>query len=155
MRAWPFAIALPLLAGCVEDSATLQLAGPEHALTVQLRQPYFWRKTVDVEVLMSRQPDCLRRSRLDPMALAEVGVEVWRPDEGEFAEPILLLKQGAQYHAVSTKTCEMQRFRTPPQKPGARVGTFRLEGERLKFAAAPVSRPAAAPLNPPPAAPPQ
>ena len=141
--AWPLLIALPLLAGCKNESATLQLAGPDYALTLQMRQAWFWSQAVDLEVVMSRQPDCLRRSRLDGAALAEVSVEVLRPEAGEFAEPILILRQGARFYAVSTQNCEMQRFKAPPPKPGTRLGTFRLEGEKLKFVGAPAPRPAA------------
>lgn len=141
-------IALPLLAGCKNESATLQLAGPDHALTLLVRQPWFWKQEADIEVVMSRQPDCLRRSRLDVVALGEISVDVLRPDEGEFAEPILILGQGARFYAVSTKNCEMQRFKAPPSKPGTQLGTFRLDGEKLKFVAAP-------PATPSPAAPAQ
>ncbi len=140
--------ALLLLAGCKNESATLQLAGPDHALTLLVRQPWFWKQEADIEVVMSRQPDCLRRSRLDVVALGEISVDVLRPDEGEFAEPILILGQGARFYAVSTKSCEMQRFKAPPSNPGMQLGTFRLDGEKLKFVAA-------SPATPSPAAPAQ
>lgn len=157
MRAWPLLIPLPLLAGCMNETASLQFAGPDHALTLQARQAWFWRPEVDLEIVMSRQPDCQRRSRLDSAAAEDIGVEVLRPDEGEFAEPILILRQGTRFYAVSTKNCEMQRFQAPPPKPGMRLGSFRLEGEKLKFVAAPASMAPkqSAPASPPPAAPPQ
>ncbi len=157
MRVWPLLIALPLLAGCKNETASLQFSGPDNALTLQMRQTWFWDETVALEVVMSRQPDCHRRSRLDSVALAEASVDVLRPDAGEFAEPILILKQGARFYAVSTKNCEMQRFKATPEKPGTRLGAFRLEGEKLKFVAAPANTPPApaAPVSPPPAAPQQ
>ncbi|MBZ0144459.1 MAG: hypothetical protein K8F56_12850 [Rhodocyclaceae bacterium] len=136
MRAWMLLIALPLLAGCKNETASLQFAGPDHALTLQMRQAWFWEQTADLEVVMSRQPDCQRRSRLDSVALAEVSVDVLRPEAGAYAEPILILRQGARFYAVSTQNCEMQRFKAPPEKPGTPLGTFRLEGERLRFVAA-------------------
>lgn len=142
MRAWPLLIALPLLAGCKNETASLQLAGPDHALTLQVRQAWFWRKEADIDVIMTRQPDCLRRSRLDGTTLAAISVEVMRPEAGEFAEPILIIRQGTNFYAVSTQNCEMQRFKAPPQKPGTRLGAFRLEGEKLKFVAAPPATPA-------------
>ena len=153
MRAWPLLIALPLLAGCKNETASLQFAGPDNALTLQMRQAWFWRQEVDLEVVMSRQPDCQRRSRLDSVALAEVSVEVLRPEAGEYAEPILILKQGTRLYAVSTQNCELQAFKVPPQKTGTLLGSFRLEGEKLKFVAAPTPRPAqpATPASPPPA----
>lgn len=142
-RSWPMLAALPLLAGCINDTASLQFAGPDHALTLQARQQWFWKQEADLEVVMARQPDCLRRSRLDPVPLGEVAVDVLLPAEGEFAEPILVLRQGARYYAVGTKNCELQRFSAPPPSPGTRLGTFRLEGEKLKYIAAPVSPPPA------------
>jgi len=150
MRAWPLLIALPLLAGCKNETASLQFSGPDNALTVQLRQAWFWSQEAEVEVVMVRQPECHRRSRLDSVALAEVNVEVLRPDEGVFAEPILILKQGASLYAISTQNCEMQRFKAPPEKTGTRLGAFRLEGEKLKFFSAPAPKPAAqtAPASP-------
>ena len=155
--AWPLLIALPLLAGCRNETASVQFTGPDNALTLQMRQTWFWEETVELEVVMSRQPDCHRRSRLDSVALAEVSVDVLRPEAGEYAEPILILKQGARFYAVSTKNCEMQRFKAAPEKPGARLGTFRLEGEKLKFIAETAIKPPApaVPASPPPAAPQQ
>lgn len=155
MRPWSLLIALPLLGGCLNETASLQFAGPDHALTLQARQSWFWRQAVDLEVVMSRQPDCLRRSRLDAVAPDEIVVDVLRPDAGEFAEPILILRQGTRFYAVSTQNCEMQRFKAPPPQPGTPLGSFRLEGEKLRFVAAPRPAATAAPANPPPAAPPQ
>lgn len=151
--AWLLLAALPLLAGCRNETASLQLAGPDHALTLQMRQAWFWSKAVELEVVMTRQPDCLRRSRLDGTTLTEVDVEVLRPDAGEFSEPILVLRQGADFYALGTQNCEMQRFKTPPQKPGTRLGAFRLEGGKLRYVAAPMPKApdAAAPVSPPPA----
>lgn len=148
MRAWPLLIALPLLAGCKNETASLQFAGPGNALTLQMRQAWFWDPSVDLEVVMARQPDCQRRSRLGSVALAEVNVEVLQPGAGDYAEPILILRRGAQFYALSTQNCELQPFKAPPQATGTLLGAFRLEGEKLKFVAAP----APAPASPPPAA---
>lgn len=152
MRAWSLLIALPLLAGCKNETASLQFAGPDNALTLQMRQAWFWEQTADLEVVMARQPDCQRRSRLGSVALAEVNVEVLRPEAGDYAEPILILRRGAQFYAVSTQNCELQSFKAPPQATGTSLGTFRLEGEKLKFVAAPPPRTAPAPASPPAAA---
>jgi len=153
-------VLLPLLlAGCLDDTASVRLGGNDHALTLQARQPYFWSQAVELEVVMSRQPDCHRRSRLAGATIADLGVEVFRPDEGEFAEPILILRRGADFYAVSTKSCEMQKFKAPPVKHGKRLGIFQREGGKLEFAAAPVPRapapaPAPAPSGPPSVSPP-
>lgn len=149
MKARP-ALLLPLLlAGCMNETASLQFAGPDHALTLQVRQSWFWSPEVELEAVMSRQPDCQRRSRLDGAPAGDFKVDVLRPDEGEFAEPILILRQGANAYAVSTANCEMQKFASLPAKPGTRLGTFQREGGKLKFVAAPPAPPT------PPAAQPQ
>lgn len=148
--------ALPLLAGCVDDTASLRLGGNDHALTLQARQAWFWKQEADLEVVMARPPDCLRRSRLEPVALGALAVDVLRPEEGVFAEPILILRQGTRFYAVSTKNCELQPFRAAPASPGTPLGTFRLEGKKLAFHPAPAKAAApAAPASPPPAAPAQ
>ncbi|MBM3391685.1 MAG: hypothetical protein FJY34_06885 [Betaproteobacteria bacterium] len=140
MRAYYLLPAALLLGGCFDDTASLRLGGNDHALTLQARQPYFWSQTVELEAVMSRQPDCHRRSRLDAVTLNEVSVDVYRPEAGEHAEPILLLKQGANFYAVSTANCELQKFKAAPAKPGTRLGTFRREGEKkLKYAPAPAT----------------
>lgn len=130
-----------LLAACMDGAASLQLAGTGQTLTVQARQPYFWNKAIEVTVVMSRQPDCLRRSKLDGSTADALNVEVFRPDAGDFAEPILILRQGAAFFALSTKNCELQRFATAPAKPGTRLGVFQRKGEQgLEFVAAAPSR---------------
>jgi hypothetical protein len=99
------AAAAALLAGCKDESASMRLAGPEHALTLVMRQDYPWSKEYRFEAVMVRTPDCHRRSRLDSVAPGEVRVDVHRPPEGVFAEPILILKEGAKHYAVSTQNC--------------------------------------------------
>lgn len=149
----PMLSAALLLAGCMNESATLALDGKDHGLTLQARQPWFWDQKVDLEVVMSRLPDCQRRSRLDAAMPAEIALEVFRPEAGEFAEPILILRQGARHYALGLANCEVQAFKAVPQKPGALLGTFRMEGKQLRFNAAPAPRAASAAATPPPSAP--
>lgn len=152
-----------LLAGCMNESATLALDDKEHRLTLQVRQPWFWEQKVELEVLVSRLPDCQRRSRIGTAMPAEVALDVLRPDPGEFAEPILVLRQGSRHFALGLATCEIQPFKAAPKNPGTPLGAFRMEGTKLKFNAAPAPRPApaAAPATAapapatPPTAPPQ
>lgn len=141
-----------LLAGCKDESASLLFTGPEQALTLNARQAWPWSKELELEVVMARQPDCQRRSRLGHVPLSEVRVEVFRPPEGVYAEPIVILRQGNNHYAVSGQNCETQAFKTVPQELGVRLGSFDREGGRLKFAAAP--KPAAT-VTPAPAAPQQ
>ncbi len=143
-RLWGLLGASMVLTACMDGAASLRLAGNDQTLTLQARQPYFWNRSVEVAVVMSRQPDCLRRSRLDGSTVDGLNVEVFRPDAGDFEEPILILRQGAVFYAVSTRSCELQKFRTAPAKSGTRLGVFRRKGEQgIEFvtAAPPVSVP--------------
>ncbi|HNQ56854.1 MAG TPA: hypothetical protein PKH27_04955 [Candidatus Desulfobacillus denitrificans] len=149
-------LALPLLlAGCMNESATYYLDGREQSLTLQAKQPWFWDQRVDLEVVLSRLPDCQRRSRLDGAMPAEIALEVLRPEAGEFAEPILILRQGGRHYALGLANCELQAFAAAPQKPGALLGAFRMEGRQLKFNAAAAPKPPPAPAAATPAAAPQ
>lgn len=139
--------ALPL-AGCMDDSATFYVDGRERSLTVQARQRWFWDPQVELEVVMSRLPDCQRRSRLGSVLPAEIALQVYRPESGEFAEPILILRQGGAHYALGQANCELQPFRTAPQRLGTLLGTFRVEGRRLRFAPAPAPTPAPAAATP-------
>ena len=146
----PLILALPmLLAGCVNESATYYPDGRGQSLTVQARQPWFWDQRVELEVVMSRLPDCQRRSRIASAMPGEIAPEVFRPAAGEFAEPILILRQGGRHHALGLANCELQTFKAPPEKAGVLLGTFRMAGRRLRFDAAPAPQPAPARATPP------
>ncbi|MCK6382913.1 MAG: hypothetical protein L6Q52_01020 [Rhodocyclaceae bacterium] len=138
----PLMLALPLLlAGCMNESATCYLDGREQSLTLQAKQPWFWEQRVELEVVMSHLPGCQRRSPLESAMPAEIALEVFRPEAGEFSEPILILRQGGRYYALGLANCELQAFKASPQKPGSLLGAFRMEGRQLKFKAAPSPAP--------------
>lgn len=156
IRPAPAVLALAVaavLAGCKDQSASMMISGPEHALTLSARQPYPWSREFVLEVVMARLPECHRRSRMDGASADEFRVDVFRPAEGVYAEPILLLQQGGEHYALSTRSCEMQRFSKPPTEIGSRLGSFALDGGELKFVAAPALRAAAAPVAIPAAQP--
>lgn len=125
------------MTACKEESASLLLDGPHHALTLDIHQPWPWSHEFELEAIMARLPDCQRRSRLDNAALGDIRVDVFRPPAETYAEPILIVRQGANSYAVSEKSCELQRFKEPPKDPGVKLGTFSIEGGALKFTPAP------------------
>lgn len=145
----PLLWALPalLLAGCVNESATYHFDGREKGLTLLAKQPWFWDQRLDLEVVMSRLPICQRRSPLEAAMPGGIALDVFRPEAGEFSEPILVLRQGGRHYALGLDNCELQAFKTLPQKPGLLLGTFRMEGRHLKFSAAPSPVPAATPSS--------
>lgn len=148
-RCWGLLGISLILTACVDGAASLQLAGKDQTLTLQARQPYFWNKTVEVAVVMSRQPDCLRRSKLDGSTADGMNVEVFRPDAGDFEEPILILRQGAAFYAVSTQNCEVQKFRMAPARPGTRLGVFQRKGDQdIEFVASSLAQPSGTRPNP-------
>ncbi len=136
-------------AGCKDESASLLLDGPYHALTLNIRTQWWWSKEFELEAIMARLPDCQRRSRLDNAALGDIRVDVFRPPAETYAEPILIVRQGANSYAVSDKSCELQRFKEPPKDTGVKLGTFSIETGALKFTPAPppVSAPTSAPAK--------
>ena len=149
-------LALPLLlAGCMNESATYYLDGREQSLTLQAKQPWFWDQRVDLEVVLSRLPDCQRGGGRGAPSPAEIARGVLRPGGGKSAEPILIPRRGGRHYALGLANCELQAFAAAPQKPGALLGAFRMEGRQLKFNAAAAPKPPPAPAVATPAAAPQ
>lgn len=138
LRPW-FALALlPLLGGCIDDAASWQINGREHALTLIREQKWFWDNTVQLYVVAARLPDCQRRHKLTPASASQATVEVFIAGENAY-----VLRQGARLYAVETKTCEgFQKLDgEPPGGLGAKVGSFRESGDKLRFVAEAVPAP--------------
>jgi hypothetical protein len=154
MRGFAIAVLAGLaLLGCRNEAASLRFPGPDHALTLSVRQPWPWSKELELEAVMQRLPDCHRRSRLEAAAPAEVKVDLYQPPEDVFEEPILILKQGARHYALSTRNCEVQRFKAAPKALGSRLGSFDMAGGKLRYLAAPPPRQMVAAQPPAPATP--
>lgn len=120
----------PLLAGCVDDSATYHIDGNQHVLTVRATQDYFWSKEVRLELIASRMPDCQRRIALGRLAPDELELELFASGENEYT-----LRAGEQAWRVETQGCS--ELTAPETVTGQPLGLFHLdEHKKLIFEAA-------------------
>lgn len=124
------AAALPLLAGCINDGASLQVGGAMHSLSLVRAQPLFWRKKVELHVVVQRMPDCQRRHHLQPATVRTATAEVYSAGEGTY-----LLKQGPHLYLFETVTCEgFQKLKELPAGGlGEKLGDFREENGAFRF----------------------
>ena len=138
-----------MLTACVDDSASYYVDGAtkNHALTLHRAQPHFWGGDIDVELILSRWPDCQRRLVLAQMPADEVEIELLSAGDN-----VWTLRAGKQLWQVETQSCT--QYADVKGDPGELIGVFRVDGDKLVFEAA-VSAPAdaAAPAAPAAAAP--
>lgn len=127
-----------LLGGCIDQATSVRMSDPRDAITVAVVQPYFWKKEVKLEMVMSRLTECQRRFRFGAMLPSAVKVEVYQPPEGMFAEKIFIVHQGGINYALSPVYCEIQPFKETPKDLGQALGKFVFEGEKLVFKASPL-----------------
>lgn len=135
MKTWPRllpVLAVPLLAACVNDSASYQSEDKAVSMTLIRQQRWLWDKKVDAAMVVARMPDCQRRHKMEPLA-REARIELWQPGPGTF-----ILKQGNALTVTETQTCEgwQQLQAEPPGGLGRQLGTFQPEGGKLRFVAA-------------------
>ena len=94
-------LAAPLLTACVNDGATYEIDGTrEHVLSLIREQSYFWDSKVELYLVVSRMPTCLRRHSLGP-GTAKTRVEVYQVPSGAF-----IIKAGKRLYATETQTCD-------------------------------------------------
>ncbi|MBL8405333.1 MAG: hypothetical protein JNL16_12385 [Dechloromonas sp.] len=123
-------LALPLLSACVNDGATYEVDGTrEHGLSLIREQPYFWDSKINLYLVVSRMPACMRRHSLG-MGTEKTKVEVYQVPSGAF-----VVKVGKKMFATETQTCESfaKMDSEPPEGLGTLMGTFRLKKGVLVF----------------------
>lgn len=132
LRSWllPLAV-LPLLAACVNDSASYQDARKERSITLIRQQRWLWDKTVDAAVVVARLPDCQRRHDLGKIS-PRATIELWQPGPGTY-----VLRQGQRLILTETQTCEgwRQLEEEPPGGLGLQLGAFAPDDGKLRFQA--------------------
>ncbi|HEX6735278.1 MAG TPA: hypothetical protein VF096_10730 [Azonexus sp.] len=117
-------LAAPLLAACVNDGATYEIDGTrEHVLSVIREQPYFWDSKVELYLVVSRMPACMRRHSLGP-ATDKTRVEVWQVPSGAF-----IVRAGKRLFATETQTCVSfaKLDAEPVEGMGELKGVFRMQ----------------------------
>ncbi|MGZ8290380.1 MAG: hypothetical protein ACXWVG_15510 [Telluria sp.] len=128
-RTW-ILLAPLLLAGCLKDSATHYINGNEHTLTARVAQEFFWKKEVDVTVVVARWPDCQRQFALGKLPIAEMDIEVFSPGETVYS-----LRAGTRLWQVETQTCTMLPAPAPAAL-GEPIGVFTMGANKMVFEAA-------------------
>jgi hypothetical protein len=125
----PF-LALPLLSACVNDGATYEIDGTrEHVLSLIREQPYFWDKKVNLYMVVSRMPTCMRRHSMGT-GTETTKVEVYQVPSGAF-----IIRSGKRLYATETQTCEgfAKMESEPVEGMGKLMGTFRVKKDKLVF----------------------
>lgn len=125
-------LALPLLNACVNDGATYEIDNTrEHVLSVIREQPYFWENNVELFVIVSRMPACMRRHSAGTGTPA-TKVEVYQVPSGAF-----IIKIGKRMYATETQTCESfaKMDAEPVEGMGILKGTFREKNGEWVFVA--------------------
>jgi len=128
------ALCLPVLSGCVNDTIAMVIDGPSHAISLVRAQKLFWEKRMDLEIIVSRLPDCQRRHALQAAAVSPgFKIEVYGLGDDTY-----LLDQGGRLYLTETRTCQgFQTIAAPPAGgKGDLLGVFREEHGQLVFVAA-------------------
>lgn len=125
-----FLLAVPLLSACVKDGATYEIDNTrEHVLSLIREQPYFWDSKVDLFLVVSRMPACLRRHSLGT-GTEKTRVEVWQVPSGAF-----IIRVGKRLFVTETQTCEgfAKLDAEPVEGMGELKGVFRVRKGDLVF----------------------
>lgn len=133
-RLVPLLLLLPLLSACVNDGIAMVIDGPNHAISLLRSQPRFWEKTMDLQIVVARLPDCQRRHKLQPAPVSTgFKVEVYTTGQDTY-----LLEQGKHLYLTETQTCRgfQKLAEVPPGGKGDLLGVFREERGKLVFVAA-------------------
>jgi hypothetical protein len=130
-----------LLAGCIQQSASYYIDGPNHSLTVRAEQAYFWNNDVVVKLVAAHMPECQRLFPMTTLAAADFAIELYAGGENVYS-----VRVGKQVMRVETQGCT--RLTEPTtEELGERLGTFRFDGDKKMIfeKAAASAAPAAAP----------
>ncbi|MDP3440677.1 MAG: hypothetical protein Q8R95_13850 [Azonexus sp.] len=123
-------LAIPLLTACVNDGATYEIDNTrEHVLSLIREQPYFWDNKVNLFLVVSRMPACMRRHSMGT-GTPTSRVEIYQVPSGAF-----IIKLGKRLYATETQTCESfaKMDGEPAEGMGQLMGTFRVKKGELIF----------------------
>lgn len=123
-------LAAPLLTACVNDGATYEIDGTrEHVLSLIREQPYFWDSKVELFLVVSRMPACMRRHSLGA-GTDKTKVEIYQVPSGAF-----IVKAGKKMFATETQNCVnfVKMDGEPVEGMGQLMGTFRVKKGQLVF----------------------
>jgi hypothetical protein len=125
MKRSPLLLLAPLLlAGCVKQSTSYYIDGPNHSITLRAEQEYFWDSEVVVRMVTSHMPDCQRLFPMTTVPLADVDVELYGAGENVYS-----LRIGKQVMRVDTASCTRLTEPTTAEL-GERLGAFKLNADK-------------------------
>ena len=124
MKRGTFLLLTPLLlAGCVNQSASYYIDGPDHSLTLRAEQQYFWNDALAVKMVAAHLPGCQRQFPLTTLPAAEMQIALYSAGDNVYS-----LRAGKQVMRVETATCT--RLPEPTaEELGELLGTFKLGSE--------------------------
>jgi hypothetical protein len=123
----PVLLLTTLLAGCKKEPAGFMIDGGNHSLTVERNKPYFWSDGWELDLIVTRFPECQRRHPLKK-AGEKMRVDLYRAPTGAF-----ILNQGKRWYVAQTQDCRMQQFAEEPPEPGDYLGSFRVKNDVFAF----------------------
>lgn len=125
MKRSTFLLLTPLLlAGCVNQSTSYYIDGPDHSLTLRAEQEYFWNDALEVKMVAAHLPGCQRQFPMTILPAAELQIELYSAGDNVFS-----LRAGKQVMRIETGTCT--RLPEPtPEELGQSLGTFKLNAEK-------------------------
>jgi hypothetical protein len=129
----PF-VAVLSLTGCVQDTASYIFPEKDHAITLVRNQTWFWKDTVNIDVIALRLPVCDGAMHVEEVPRSGKFAFYKAPDE--YPEPIFILKIGKQLYAISTQSCQVQKFKEAPADLGEKLGVFSEKDGNFQFVAA-------------------
>lgn len=132
-----------LLAGCINQSASYYIDGPNHSLTLRAEQDYFWDKQVLLKAVAAHMPDCQRLFVFTSVAPADLIVDLFGAGENVYS-----LRAGAQVIRVDTTGCTRLTDPTAAEL-GQKLGTFHLDAQQKMVFDKEAGAPAPAPAAPP------
>ncbi|MFN3594199.1 MAG: hypothetical protein ACK4TK_05890 [Thiobacillaceae bacterium] len=128
----PGLVALLLLAGCVNDTASYRIDdSQDHSIMLHRVQEWLWQDTIKLTIAANRMPEC--RGGIDVRGVPLRARPELYEAPPQYAEPIYILKIGARHFAISTQSCRVQEFSETPPDLGRRLGTFAEKDGKFGF----------------------
>jgi hypothetical protein len=129
LQALALAALVPLVAACENSATAYTIDTAQHAVVLVREQPFFWTRSVNQAVVVSRLPHCQRKVTIHPGPTTLVEMQVY-----EAGHQLWALRQGERWYLASTENCRVQDWDNPDgQPPGPLVGSFRLADGKAKF----------------------
>lgn len=124
----PALLSALLLTGCAKEPAAFLIEGGDHSLTIERNKPYFWSSGWELDLVVTRYPECQRRHPMKKAGDKKFRIDLYRTQPGVF-----ILNQGKRWYIAETRDCRMQQYEEEPPEPGEYIGTFREKNNEFIF----------------------